>query len=116
MRDNRVRVRPPGVTQRCAFHQHQLDANSAYLTIIHGNYLAGAYSERIRSGATLAHRRTMWLALPAFSSGGQDERLCGGNFQRSEEHTSELQSRRDLLCRLLLEKKNKKTTYQSRRL
>src|SRR5690349_24250452 len=29
---------------------------------------------------------------------------------RSEEHTSELQSRRDLVCRLLLEKKN---NYQS---
>src|SRR5690349_23712601 len=27
---------------------------------------------------------------------------------RSEEHTSELQSRRDIVCRLLLEKKNKK--------
>src|SRR5690349_22205375 len=34
---------------------------------------------------------------------------------RSEEHTSELQSRRDLVCRLLLEKKNKnklKSTYK----
>src|SRR5438874_1880989 len=30
------------------------------------------------------------------------------NNQRSEEHTSELQSRRDLVCRLLLEKKKKK--------
>src|SRR5699024_11684650 len=29
--------------------------------------------------------------------------------QRSEEHTSELQSRFDLVCRLLLEKKNKDT-------
>src|SRR5690349_22419091 len=28
---------------------------------------------------------------------------------RSEEHTSELQSRRDLVCRLLLEKKKKNT-------
>src|SRR5438874_5101333 len=28
---------------------------------------------------------------------------------RSEEHTSELQSRRDLVCRLLLEKKKTKT-------
>src|SRR5438874_4057671 len=28
---------------------------------------------------------------------------------RSEEHTSELQSRRDLVCRLLLEKKNQHT-------
>src|SRR5699024_11489054 len=31
------------------------------------------------------------------------------NTQRSEEHTSELQSRFDLVCRLLLEKKKKTT-------
>src|SRR5438105_15920659 len=30
----------------------------------------------------------------------------GGSSKRSEEHTSELQSRVDLVCRLLLEKKN----------
>src|SRR5690349_22178538 len=34
---------------------------------------------------------------------------------RSEEHTSELQSRRDLVCRLLLEKKKKKNSKQSTR-
>src|SRR5690606_31598341 len=33
-----------------------------------------------------------------------------GNRRRSEEHTSELQSRENLVCRLLLEKKKKKTT------
>src|SRR6266496_386557 len=33
--------------------------------------------------------------------------------ERSEEHTSELQSRRDLVCRLLLEKKKKKTTRKN---
>src|SRR5690349_23568607 len=33
--------------------------------------------------------------------------------ERSEEHTSELQSRRDLVCRLLLEKKKKKTNQQT---
>src|SRR5690349_23130163 len=33
---------------------------------------------------------------------------------RSEEHTSELQSRRDLVCRLLLEKKKKKKKTQNR--
>src|SRR5438874_6452453 len=32
-------------------------------------------------------------------------RLCASARERSEEHTSELQSRRDLVCRLLLEKK-----------
>src|SRR5204863_3281794 len=33
--------------------------------------------------------------------------------RRSEEHTSELQSRRDLVCRLLLEKKNKCSSTES---
>src|SRR5947207_8758971 len=32
---------------------------------------------------------------------------------RSEEHTSELQSHSDLVCRLLLEKKKKKSRYSS---
>src|SRR5437868_13688778 len=32
-----------------------------------------------------------------------------GDDERSEEHTSELQSRFDLVCRLLLEKKKKRT-------
>src|SRR5438034_3494269 len=33
----------------------------------------------------------------------------GGSTKRSEEHTSELQSHSDLVCRLLLEKKKKQT-------
>src|SRR2546428_1395322 len=33
--------------------------------------------------------------------------------QRSEEHTSELQSRSDLVCRLLLEKKKRKDHHSS---
>src|SRR5207248_9261994 len=40
-------------------------------------------------------------ARPLAGSGG---RLCG-DLMRSEEHTSELQSPYDLVCRLLLEKK-----------
>src|SRR5690606_39561535 len=35
---------------------------------------------------------------------------CGGGLYRSEEHTSELQSRENLVCRLLLEKKNRLDT------
>src|SRR5207253_8223767 len=38
---------------------------------------------------------------------GRDARVTS---RRSEEHTSELQSRGHLVCRLLLEKKKKKTT------
>src|SRR3712207_8138905 len=41
------------------------------------------------------------------SAGGSVERV------RSEEHTSELQSRQYLVCRLLLVKKNNNTTYVS---
>src|SRR2546422_4716633 len=39
----------------------------------------------------------------------------GGRGTRSEEHTSELQSRLHLVCRLLLEKKKKKTKTQTNR-
>src|SRR6266496_6015760 len=40
---------------------------------------------------------------------GTEPSCCGAGTRgrRSEEHTSELQSRRDLVCRLLLEKKKK---------
>src|SRR5690349_22753432 len=51
--------------------------------------------------------------IPARSSSGSKQkatRLLKGN-HRSEEHTSEVQSRRDLVCRLLLEKKKKKKKY-----
>src|SRR2546428_4399439 len=37
------------------------------------------------------------------------DRVRGGGVRRSEEHTSELQSRSDLVCRLLLEKKKTNT-------
>src|SRR3712207_7775114 len=39
---------------------------------------------------------------------GEEGRLCA---ERSEEHTSELQSRQYLVCRLLLEKKTTTTLY-----
>src|SRR3712207_8583422 len=38
--------------------------------------------------------------------------LAPGHTRRSEEHTSELQSRQYLVCRLLLEKKKKYMTHQ----
>src|SRR2546429_5201042 len=41
-----------------------------------------------------------------------NRRAIAEDFVRSEEHTSELQSRLHLVCRLLLEKKKKATAYQ----
>src|SRR5690606_39817394 len=53
-----------------------------------------------RSGASTARRSraipTFWSSLSPLSS------------ERSEEHTSELQSRENLVCRLLLEKKKER--------
>src|SRR3989440_8553662 len=42
------------------------------------------------------------------AEGGGEGEACLTTSTRSEEHTSELQSRSDLVCRLLLEKKKKK--------
>src|SRR5436305_11930422 len=41
------------------------------------------------------------------------KRVARGGDQRSEEHTSELQSRPQLVCRLLLEKKNAKRSCKA---
>src|SRR5207302_7810416 len=43
---------------------------------------------------------------------GSDYGAAGRRIARSEEHTSELQSRENLVCRLLLEKKKKKKIKQ----
>src|SRR5437867_10673016 len=52
------------------------------------------------------------LRLKRTTSGGSSGAVREG-IKRSEEHTSELQSPYDLVCRLLLEKKKKNTTKYS---
>src|SRR2546430_8818072 len=48
------------------------------------------------------------LPEPAPEGGDPDQAAVERDGQRSEEHTSELQSQSNLVCRLLLEKKKKK--------
>src|SRR2546427_2794566 len=57
------------------------------------------YTTLFRSG--LFHMQRNWIIVAAA--------LAGSSVGRSEEHTSELQSQSNLVCRLLLEKKKKKT-------
>src|SRR5262249_60703867 len=70
------------------------------------------YSQRIPNNVDLAGDRRLQRALenwqPRFLDWWKDMGPDGTlNFDRSEEHTSELQSLTNLVCRLLLEKKKK---------
>src|SRR2546427_5508551 len=60
-------------------------------------------SARPASRSSTCPRRREW---PPSSSGSRVRKV------RSEEHTSELQSQSNLVCRLLLEKKKKKTRHK----
>src|SRR5438034_6236648 len=72
----------------------------------------------ILSAAFVKRSRSTRLRPPLWSSEDQEKkfgtfikgrlRLAWFRARRSEEHTSELQSHSDLVCRLLLEKKKKK--------
>src|SRR5438067_7508644 len=53
------------------------------------------------------HIAAMIAGLDVAYDLGEGHPLLGRRMPRSEEHTSELQSRFDLVCRLLLEKKKK---------
>src|SRR3989449_4809464 len=61
-------------------------------------------------GSDLHPYRTVGNAAAALGLGTGAGPVIAGH--RSEEHTSELQSRLHLVCRLLLEKKKKKTRTQ----
>src|SRR5215211_9302445 len=52
-------------------------------------------------------RPSIWWQRAQFFSNTWAPRSASGFAARSEEHTSELQSHSDLVCRLLLEKKKK---------
>src|SRR5947207_11149965 len=58
----------------------------------------------------LINARTSWAISSAAVSSAKwpPSTMCTSAFVRSEEHTSELQSHSDLVCRLLLEKKKQK--------
>src|SRR2546421_2307833 len=60
---------------------------------------------------SVASRQSPSLTAFRFRTGERIARSLNVNIARyrSEEHTSELQSRSDLVCRLLLEKKKEKT-------
>src|SRR2546422_5210625 len=66
------------------------------------------YTTLFRSGRVVDGLGRVHLLQPAMVEHGDPVRHGEGFIVRSEEHTSELQSRLHLVCRLLLEKKKKK--------
>src|SRR3989449_7058828 len=77
---------------------------------VHETVLLGRYPHlSLFGGVRAADRAAVERALVACDALDLADRwlwtLSGGENQRSEEHTSELQSRLHLVCRLLLEKK-----------
>src|SRR3712207_8278861 len=83
----------------------------------HAPVLNAIFKERLSDGALRGRKLAMAIHLEAktaylamlLSEAGADVTVSGSNplstQDRSEEHTSELQSRQYLVCRLLLEKK-----------
>src|SRR5690606_41677806 len=77
------------------------------LPIFHASILPGAQRSPQPALAARHHGRShgrWWARREGPPPQGAHQRPC--ERPRSEEHTSELQSRENLVCRLLLEKKN----------
>src|SRR2546427_8188153 len=68
----------------------------------------------LRRDPLRAERAALCGPSPAAHPAGTGGAATGPGPGRSEEHTSELQSQSNLVCRLLLEKKKKKNTIQKK--
>src|SRR2546430_3329049 len=86
------------------------------LFVLAQNMRDGKYKDRPLEGKTLAMifmkastRTRVSFEVGTYQLGGHALFLSPRDVQRSEEHTSELQSQSNLVCRLLLEKKKKHT-------
>src|SRR5205814_3671008 len=96
------------------FVLHQQQPTSTlfpYTTLFRSNTTVSRPGTRSRSATSVAPMLSSYCSFVApgeittCSSGKPSEAACCSSRVRSEEHTSELQSLRHLVCRLLLEKK-----------
>src|SRR5438270_2118675 len=91
--------------------------HSSSISLLHTTFLFFFLMIRRPPRSTLFPYTTLFRSLNAArlyvtslverQNGGEDSRLIENIDDRSEEHTSELQSQSNLVCRLLLEKKKK---------
>src|SRR5947209_10263414 len=85
-----------------------------YTTLFRSWPQGGAGFRRHRLGFADARRGNLerGIVVQCVGDQGIQPRVAEAMPPRSEEHTSELQSRQYLVCRLLLEKKNKNRPYR----
>src|SRR3712207_8895037 len=72
-----------------------------YTTLFRSGIMADSGGSRIRISESFSVRGDQWVAIQVPESA----------YGRSEEHTSELQSRQYLVCRLLLEKNKEHSVH-----
>src|SRR6266511_5123911 len=107
-----TRLLPQPSVER-AFQIRQRDRRSAQL--VPGNVVCREDHQRLGDVARGVMVRPLQRHLLVVHHLGGDPHPApdGASPERSEEHTSELQSRENLVCRLLLEKKKKQRTQLS---
>src|SRR5256886_12100284 len=87
-----------------------------YTTLFRSGRTAGVAEQHVETAHLVVHplHETFGLRRVAHVGHERHHRLGRLGGERSEEHTSELQSQSNLVCRLLLEKKNKSLRPKSR--
>src|SRR5690606_40739227 len=91
---------------------HVTGVQTCALPILRGLFPGSAYAARIAAGGEIRRDHEAWMQAGGYGVvlwvQADDYDTPFVLASRSEEHTSELQSRENLVCRLLLEKKKKK--------
>src|SRR5690606_41882456 len=78
---------------------------SSDLSVIDSRSICATAARAIFNASSVTNRRFFGTRSQVASGAATDSCSRRGRMVRSEEHTSELQSRENLVCRLLLEKK-----------
>src|SRR5690606_41981830 len=110
---SRIASRPPSPTILIMFYFHETATSEIYTLSLHDALpiSSGAVLSMLAMLAAVEAKWSLmflWLVV-ALIVDGIDGPLARKFDVRSEEHTSELQSRENLVCRLLLEKKKQET-------
>src|SRR2546430_8178971 len=85
-----------------------------YTTLFRSLYDAKSFKNPLHRHDAFSHRHLALLALEVREVLHMYEKHPRAHLVRSEEHTSELQSQSNLVCRLLLEKKKKQISTNTR--